>query len=86
MLLFTALELTTTLLRPDNPNENLARSLAFVLMDTLLFIWLSSKTTDEAKWKKFRESVQSLFHRMEPVSQVKVCGINFDFQKLTPFF
>lgn len=37
VLLFTLLEITMALLKPDNPNQDLAKSLAAVMVDTLLY-------------------------------------------------
>jgi hypothetical protein len=59
-------------LKPDNPNQELAKSLAAVMVDTLLFTWISAKTSNVKMWARLQEALQSVFHRIEPVMQVKV--------------
>lgn len=72
VLLFTLLAITTTLLKPDNPNQTLAKSLAGVIVDTLLFTWISTKIRDPEMWARLQEGMQSTFHRIEPIHQTKV--------------
>ena len=43
------------------------------MVDTLLFTWISAKTTNMKMWARLQEALQSLFHRIEPVNQVRVC-------------
>eukprot|EP01114_Cavostelium_apophysatum_P016785 TRINITY_DN4844_c0_g1_i3.p1 TRINITY_DN4844_c0_g1~~TRINITY_DN4844_c0_g1_i3.p1 ORF type:complete len:1456 (+),score=431.48 TRINITY_DN4844_c0_g1_i3:258-4625(+) len=72
VLLFTLLEITTTLLKPDTPNQDLAKALASIMVDVLLFTWISSKILNPEMWTRLHESIQSLFHRIEPVVQAKL--------------
>jgi len=72
VLLFTLLEITSTLLKADNPNQELAKSLASVMVDTLLFTWISSKIMNQEMWTRLQEGLQLLFHRIEPIIQMKL--------------
>jgi hypothetical protein len=77
-LLFTLLEITTATLKPDNPNPELAKSLAGVMVDTLLHTWISAKLTNVNMWARLQEALQFLFHRIEPVVQAKVKCVIYD--------
>jgi len=72
VLLYTLLEITTTLLKEDSPNKGLAENLCAVIMDTILFLWIRTKTSKEHLWKALQDGVSRLFHISEPVVQVKI--------------
>lgn len=69
---YTLLDTTTTLLKQGSANAALAENLASVLMDTILYIWIRTKTRKEQLWKALQDGISGLFHAMEPVVQTKI--------------
>eukprot|EP01102_Stenamoeba_stenopodia_P015219 TRINITY_DN516_c0_g1_i1.p1 TRINITY_DN516_c0_g1~~TRINITY_DN516_c0_g1_i1.p1 ORF type:complete len:1485 (+),score=330.88 TRINITY_DN516_c0_g1_i1:382-4836(+) len=72
VLLYTLLDTTTALLKEGTPNPALAENLASVMMDTILYIWIRTKTRKEQLWKALQDGISGLFHAMEPVVQTKI--------------
>eukprot|EP01104_Vermistella_antarctica_P013529 TRINITY_DN4112_c0_g1_i3.p1 TRINITY_DN4112_c0_g1~~TRINITY_DN4112_c0_g1_i3.p1 ORF type:complete len:1259 (-),score=365.16 TRINITY_DN4112_c0_g1_i3:66-3842(-) len=72
VLLYTLLDTTTTLLRKSSPNALLAENLASVMLDTVLFVWIRTKTRSEELWTALQTGIAGLFHSLEPVVQTHV--------------
>jgi len=41
-------------------------------IDTLLYMWISSRIVDPAIWESLQTGYRNLFHRPEPIVQLKV--------------
>ena len=70
-LLHTLITTATQLLGPNPRNPELADSLAPVFLETILFIWIRTKTKDETHWNELQEGLGSLFHREDTVTVLK---------------
>ncbi len=70
VLYFTMLDTAAEVLSPNTSNPHLADSLHGVLLDTILFIWILTRTRNPVHWERLCSTIAGLFHTMETVSQV----------------
>jgi RALGAPB N-terminal domain len=72
VLLYTLLNTSTELLAPSSPNPILAEALAAVCIDTILFIWIRTKSEKPEHWQALQDGIAGLFHSMETIETLKV--------------
>ena len=71
VFLYTILDGATELLSPNSSNPHLAEVLHGTLVDTILFIWIYTKTRNLQHWSRLCHSISGLFHTMQTVVQVR---------------
>mmetsp|Transcript_23491 Transcript_23491/g.58803 ORF Transcript_23491/g.58803 Transcript_23491/m.58803 type:complete len:1527 (-) Transcript_23491:30-4610(-) len=72
VLLYTLLNTSTELLAPSSPNQILSEALAAVCIDTILFIWIRTKSEKPDHWQALQDGMAGLFHSMEIIETLKV--------------
>ena len=69
-IFYTLLSTASDLLAPQSPNPPLAEQLHGVLLDTILFLWICTKTRNTEHWDRLCKTISGLFHNMHTVVQV----------------
>mmetsp|Transcript_43818 Transcript_43818/g.61588 ORF Transcript_43818/g.61588 Transcript_43818/m.61588 type:complete len:1380 (+) Transcript_43818:2-4141(+) len=70
VIFYTLLDAASDLLSPNKSNPDLAVELHGVLLDTILFLWVYTRTKVPQHWERLCTTLAGLFHSMETIVQV----------------
>eukprot|EP01100_Stratorugosa_tubuloviscum_P011908 TRINITY_DN542_c0_g1_i1.p1 TRINITY_DN542_c0_g1~~TRINITY_DN542_c0_g1_i1.p1 ORF type:complete len:1470 (+),score=659.45 TRINITY_DN542_c0_g1_i1:33-4442(+) len=71
VFLNTLLDTTCYLLKENTPSAQLGKQLASVVLDTVIYAWIRTKTQQEHLWKRLQDGISSLFHDKQPVIETR---------------